>query len=226
MSSSLRTRLGELVSTFAAGIVDAVRGASLEEISGEGPRAVALPKARERPAGEREARERTPREERPVAARTRPTHSAPSARSASARPSRAERLPRRSLTEIAAVVDQIVALLTEHREGLRAEQIRDALGVSAAELPRPLKEGLAARRLVKSGEKRATTYTVRAPRSSTAPRAAAKKKRAAKRPLAAAAPPVPVVATPAATRDPTSDEPTEAREGSAPSTPDPAPQEP
>ncbi len=152
MSSSLRARLGELVSTFAAGIVDAVRGASLQEISGEGRSVDApAPKKTREPAA-------SPRPSVPVAGRSRPATPARAARGA---PARAERLPRRSLTDIAAVVDQIAALLTQHPEGLRAEQIREALGLSAAELPRPLKEGLATRRFGKSGEKRATTYTLR-----------------------------------------------------------------
>jgi hypothetical protein len=83
-------------------------------------------------------------------------------------------LPRRSTGDIAAVVDQIAALLLEHTEVLRADQIRAKLGLAANELPRPLKDGLAAGRFTKSGEKRATTYRAKAaapPRGSKASRA-------------------------------------------------------
>lgn len=56
------------------------------------------------------------------------------------------------------MVESIVDLLTKNGDGLRAEQIREALGVEAKELPRPLAEALSAGRVTKSGQKRATTY--------------------------------------------------------------------
>jgi hypothetical protein len=71
------------------------------------------------------------------------------------------RLPRRSATQIANVVERIVALLKESPRGLRAEQIREKLGLQSKELPRPLKEGLDGGRIAKSGQRRATTYFVK-----------------------------------------------------------------
>jgi uncharacterized Zn finger protein len=68
------------------------------------------------------------------------------------------RRARRSASEIAETVDEIVALLKRHPNGLRAEQIRDALGLPSAALPRPIAEGLSRKRLLKKGQKRATTY--------------------------------------------------------------------
>ena len=56
------------------------------------------------------------------------------------------------------MVENIVSLLQKSPEGLRAEQIREALGVQAKELPRPLADGLSEGRISKSGQKRATTY--------------------------------------------------------------------
>jgi len=56
------------------------------------------------------------------------------------------------------MVDSIVNLLSQSSEGMRAEQIREALGVEAKELPRPLAEALESGRVSKSGQKRATTY--------------------------------------------------------------------
>jgi hypothetical protein len=55
-------------------------------------------------------------------------------------------------------VDRIVGLLGDNPGGLRAEQIRQQLGLQAKELPRPLKEGIEGGRLSKVGRKRATTY--------------------------------------------------------------------
>ena len=68
------------------------------------------------------------------------------------------RLHRRSLDEIAKTLDDVVALLKKHEKGLRAEQIRSELGLMRKELPRVLKDGLAAKVLRAKGEKRATTY--------------------------------------------------------------------
>jgi hypothetical protein len=59
------------------------------------------------------------------------------------------------------VIEQIVSLLKSNPGGLRAEQIREELGLQAKELPRPLKEALDSGRLGKSGQKRATTYFVK-----------------------------------------------------------------
>lgn len=56
------------------------------------------------------------------------------------------------------MIESIVELLQKSAGGLRAEQIRSALGVEAKELPRPLADALSAGRLTKSGQKRATTY--------------------------------------------------------------------
>ena len=56
------------------------------------------------------------------------------------------------------MIDGIVGLLEKRNEGLRAEQIREALGVEAKELPRPLADALEAGRISKTGQKRATTY--------------------------------------------------------------------
>jgi hypothetical protein len=71
---------------------------------------------------------------------------------------KAGRLPRRSAGDISQAVNQIVDLLKGNASGLRAEQIRQKLGLQAKELPRPLKEGLDGGLLSKVGQKRATTY--------------------------------------------------------------------
>ncbi len=68
------------------------------------------------------------------------------------------RLARRSADDIAAVLDKVVMAVKKHKGGLRAEQIRDELGLQSKELPRVLTEGLKSRKLRKVGRKRATTY--------------------------------------------------------------------
>jgi hypothetical protein len=55
-------------------------------------------------------------------------------------------------------VEAIVGLLDKHPQGMRAEQIRSSLGLDAKELPKPLADALAAKRISQKGEKRATTY--------------------------------------------------------------------
>jgi hypothetical protein len=69
-----------------------------------------------------------------------------------------KRLPRRSAEEIQAVLGKIVLLVKTRKDGMRAEQIRAAFGLESKEMPRILKEGLAKKKLLAKGQKRATTY--------------------------------------------------------------------
>lgn len=100
-----------------------------------------------------------------VAPAARPGRAAPA-------PTVGGRLGRRSVDQIHKTLEQIVTLLGNHPEGLRAEQIRTSLGLDVREMPRPIAEGLSAGVLTKSGQKRATTYTV----GSRGPTTASKKK--------------------------------------------------
>ncbi len=91
--------------------------------------------------------------------RPRPAEPAPAAPPAGRRaPLRSER---RSAADIAETVDRIVALLEKNKRGLRAEQIRAALGLEAKALARPIASALVARRVRTIGRKRATTYFAR-----------------------------------------------------------------
>lgn len=160
--SSLRSTLTDLAQTFAANVLEAIRQMSLDEILAEtqgggavgggrgGPRA--------RVALEVGAAGRTGRKKAVGGGR----------------------LSRRSADDIAAIVDDIVGLLEKHSEGLRAEQIRAQLGLEAKELPRPLADALAAKRISKKGQKRATTYFAGGGRPAKA-EGGAKAKRAAKK---------------------------------------------
>jgi Fic family protein len=69
------------------------------------------------------------------------------------------RLPRRSPADIAKTLAKVVALVKSDSGGLRAEQIRERLGVTQKEMPRVLKEGLSTKALKSKGVKRSTTYT-------------------------------------------------------------------
>ena len=84
--------------------------------------------------------------------------SASVSRGAPRRARSAGRLKRRSSDDIAKALEHIHGLLKRHRDGLRAEQIRDALHMQSKEMPRVLAEGLSKRKLKKKGQKRATTY--------------------------------------------------------------------
>jgi hypothetical protein len=133
MPNALRDRLHGLASSFASSVLDVIRGVSLDQLLAES--SARGPKA---PSG--------------ASVRAAPGTGASRHRG---------RLPRRSAGDIERVVERIVGLLKRHPAGLRAEQIRDELGLEAKELPRPLKEALDTGSLQKSGQKRATTYFVK-----------------------------------------------------------------
>jgi hypothetical protein len=130
--ATLHSKLQDLASSFANSVLDAIRGASLDDLLGETG------------AGGR----RGPG--RPSAVReTEPSRG---------RGGRSGRLKRRSPDDIAKGLEQVVALLKKNKGGLRAEQIREHLGMQSKEMPRILKEGLHRKALKCRGQKRATTY--------------------------------------------------------------------
>lgn len=132
--SNLKSTIEGLASQFAISVIEALRGASIDELyavtSGGG--------------GARRGR--------PRADGASPRKVAPVARG------RGGRLGRRSAAQIGKMIDSIVEVVAKSTAGLRAEQIREQLGVESKELPRPLAEALASGRITKSGQKRATTY--------------------------------------------------------------------
>jgi hypothetical protein len=137
--ASLRSALNDLASEFAASVLAAVRGASLDELIAEGGGARRGPG---RPA-------------KAVATNGESKPAAPAKSSGR----RSGRLPRRSGEDIAKALDQVVALVKKNKNGLRAEEIRANLGMDSKEMPRVLKEGLSTKKLKAKGQKRATTYT-------------------------------------------------------------------
>lgn len=91
------------------------------------------------------------------------------------------RLGRRSAGDIAHTLQRIASVLNANPSGLRAEQLRQVLMLDKREMPRPIAEGLSSGVLVKSGQKRATVYTLGSSSQTTKARAGAKKKAASKK---------------------------------------------
>jgi hypothetical protein len=126
--ANLQSRLNELASSFADAVLEAIRSVSLHELQVAGG-----------------TNHRASREVVPTTGIAR-------------RPRASGRLPRRSADKIAKELERVVTLVKTNKAGLRAEQIRDRLGMQSKELPRILKEGLATKALKSKGQKRATTY--------------------------------------------------------------------
>jgi hypothetical protein len=134
MTTSLQSTLNSLAVSFADSILQAIRGASLDEL--------VQSNGKNRLNG-----------------RSSQTEAATPSGTGAKKPSQGSgRLPRRSAQDIAKVASQIVSLVKKHKGGLRAEQIRSELGLQPKEMPRILKEGLANKLLKSKGQKRATTY--------------------------------------------------------------------
>jgi hypothetical protein len=137
--ATLRSQLDVLASNFAKDIIAALQGASLHDLAATKGTGVAN--------GHRG---------RGVTGNARQAGPLPAPKKG-----KPGRLPRRSADEIAKALDKIVLLVKTHKEGMRAEEIRSKLGMEAKEMPRILKQGLAAKKLTSKGQKRATTYFVK-----------------------------------------------------------------
>jgi hypothetical protein len=157
-SSSLRSALDDLASSFASAVLAAIRGASLEELVGVGgARANAGSAPR---SATRSAPRRGPG--RPRGSSTKAAPAATKGGGGQPDPLKAPkttdgRLARRTPEEIAKTLVRIAALVKKST-GMRSEEIRKALQLDVREMPRVLKEGLAKKVLKSKGQKRATTY--------------------------------------------------------------------
>ena len=175
MSNPLRSTLQNLASTFTAGILAAIRSASLEDILSESS---AGSSGHSNHGGSFSAPVRRgpgrPRKDSTPAVASASTAPAPvrrgpgrpkgsvSKKTASSSGSRKSsgRLARRSPEQIARALDQVISLVKSNKRGLRAEQIREKLGMRKEEMPRVLKEGLSRKALKSKGQKRSTTYFI------------------------------------------------------------------
>jgi hypothetical protein len=142
-TQSLHTTLDSLAQSFTSAVLAAIRGASLQELVGDGAEA-----PRRGPGRPRASTTKTPS----ATARTSAPAPAPTRKPAG-------RLPRRSPEEIQKTLGSIVSLLKAKKSGLRSEQIRDTLKLDKRELPRVLGEGLKTKKLKSKGQKRATIYS-------------------------------------------------------------------
>jgi hypothetical protein len=170
--STLKSTIESLAAQFATSILGALRSASIDEVmslTGQRASAAASGSSASGAAAPAKRGPGRPKKAAAPAAQPAPAASAPKKRgrpagsgnakaAAASKKTASGRLARRSAEDIGSVVDSIVSLLEQHSEGLRAEQIRGALGLDAKELPRPLADGLAAGTITKTGQKRATTY--------------------------------------------------------------------
>jgi hypothetical protein len=145
-NTSLRSALDSLAQSFSAAVLDAIRGASLDELVGE----------------TNGAPRRGPVRPRGSSAKAPPPATRASTRAAPKAKSHGGRLARRTPEEIADTLASIVALVKSKKTGLRSEQIREALKLDRREMPRVLQEGLAKKALKSKGQKRATTYSAAA----------------------------------------------------------------
>jgi hypothetical protein len=133
---SIQKSIEVLASEFANSILETIRHAPLEdkvrELLGEG--SVSAPR------------------------RGRPP-SVPSETGAVPKKTKGERLPRRSIEDIEHSATAIIAFVRGKKGSVRAEEIRKALDIDKREWMRPLQTALSMG-LKKSGEKRATVYSV------------------------------------------------------------------
>jgi hypothetical protein len=137
---TLQSQLQALAATFAEQVLGAIRETSLDELGGT------------KAGGGRSDRADPPKSFASSGA----ARKAVSERSPA--PKANGRLRRRSDEEIAATLNKIVLLVKTQKNGLRAEEIRQKLGLLPKEMPRILKEGVSTKKLSSKGQKRATTY--------------------------------------------------------------------
>jgi hypothetical protein len=136
--STLNASIQSLADAFATKVLAAIRGASLEEILGQGE-----PRGATRRGPGRPRTSATPRGAAPGRV---------------ARGTGGRRRVRRSASDIAAVAERIVTFVAKHNKGVRGEQIRKELGIAKNAWMKPLGMALASKKLRKTGKKRATTY--------------------------------------------------------------------
>jgi hypothetical protein len=138
--TTLNTKIRDLADSFAASVVAAIRSASLDEILGEG----------RAPSPPRRGPGRPPKANGGAIA-------APATKLV-AKKGKGGRLARRSPSDIEHVIGLIVGKLGEHKEGLRSEQLQKVLKLSKKEIVGPLNQALAAKKISKKGQRRATVY--------------------------------------------------------------------
>src|ERR1700733_7336505 len=116
--TTLKSKIASLADSFAAGVLAAIRSASLDEILAGGGAAAPAKRGPGRP---RKAAASAPAAAAPKSAPVKPAPFKPAKRG------KGGRLARRSPSDIEHVVGLIVAKLGEHKDGLRSEQLQKEL---------------------------------------------------------------------------------------------------
>ena len=137
---SLKNRIEALAEQFSAGVLAAIRSASLEEILSEGSRGRGSVAVRATSDANGDSSKRGP---------------------GRARGKKSGRLARRSPEQIAQVVESIVGALKKNKTGMRSEQLQKLLSLDKKEISGPLNEALEGKKITKKGQRRATTYFAR-----------------------------------------------------------------
>jgi hypothetical protein len=142
---SLKNRISALAEEFSAGVLAAIRSASLEEILAGGSTAPA-----------KRAPGRLPKANGGLT-----TESAKAAPRTPAPRRKGGRLARRSPEQSGEVIELIVAALKKSKDGMRSEQLQKVLKLDKKEISGPLNEALEGKKISKKGQRRATTYFAR-----------------------------------------------------------------
>ena len=138
--STLQSRIQDLSNEFATGVFNLLRGVSLDELTGM----AGAPSKHRLRAGAGDTIEIDDEEE--VAAKP------------AKKTGKGGRLARRSEEDINKVVEEILAVVGDHPEGINAETLREELGIDKKELGKPMLVALENGQLRKEGQKRATVY--------------------------------------------------------------------
>ena len=143
---TLKNRISALAEEFSAGVLAAIRAASLEEILSEGSRSGSSGgRGAAAPAARATSADGEPAKRGPGRPRGR----------------KSGRLARRSPEQIAQVVEAIVGALKKNKAGMRSEQLQKLLSLDKKEISGPLNEALEGKKITKKGQRRATTYFAR-----------------------------------------------------------------
>lgn len=148
---SLQKSIQALADTFAQSVVKAIRTATLDDVLAEGARFRGPQSA----ASARPAKRGPGRPAKKIAGgggQPDPLHHA------KPKTGKGGRLARRSPEDIEKVIGSIVGVLAKAKDGLRSEQLQKTLKLDKREISGPLAQALAAKKITKKGEKRATTY--------------------------------------------------------------------
>jgi hypothetical protein len=152
---NLKTAIDGLAHQFAAGVLAAIRSASLEDLLADS--AAASKRGPGRPA-------RAAGAPAPVSPKSRgrggPPRSASPATTPAKKRAKGGRLARRSPEDIAKVISLITKALADAGKGLRSEELQKTLKLDKKEITGPLTQALAAKKITKRGQKRSTTYFV------------------------------------------------------------------